>query len=80
MSRRRVLFVCTGNTCRSPMAEALARALARDRGLRHRFGSAGTAAGAGDEASAGAKEAPQALLNGILIKRVALGVEHLLLS
>ena len=28
-----LLFVCTGNTCRSPMAEALARRLAAERGL-----------------------------------------------
>lgn len=30
---RRLLFVCTGNTCRSPMAEVLARAEAERRGL-----------------------------------------------
>lgn len=28
-----VLFVCTGNTCRSPMAEVIARALVAERGL-----------------------------------------------
>ena len=29
----RILLVCTGNTCRSPMAEGIARAVAADRGL-----------------------------------------------
>jgi protein-tyrosine-phosphatase len=29
----RILFVCTGNTCRSPMAAAIARAVAAERGL-----------------------------------------------
>src|SRR5688500_7666389 len=28
-----ILFVCTGNTCRSPLAEALARSIAQRRGL-----------------------------------------------
>ena len=49
----RILFVCTGNTCRSPMAAAL---------LRHRLGeragveiaSAGISAPAGSPASANA--------------------------
>lgn len=40
-----LLFVCTGNTCRSPMAEALARAELDRRGWRHvRVASAGTSA------------------------------------
>ena len=29
----RILFVCTGNTCRSPLAEAITRRLAEERGL-----------------------------------------------
>lgn len=37
---RRVLFVCTGNICRSPMAEYLARAGSSDPSLE--FASAGT--------------------------------------
>ena len=40
----RVLFVCTGNICRSPTAEGVARALATAAGLarRYEFDSAGT--------------------------------------
>lgn len=40
----RILFVCMGNICRSPTAEAVARRMARDAGLdgRVEFDSAGT--------------------------------------
>jgi protein-tyrosine phosphatase len=47
-----LLFVCTGNTCRSPMAEALARRALEERGWSHvRVASAGTAALGGSPAS-----------------------------
>ena len=41
---RQVLFVCTANVCRSPMAEAIFNALAEERGLPWRAQSAGVAA------------------------------------
>ncbi|MEM9166529.1 MAG: Sua5/YciO/YrdC/YwlC family protein [Planctomycetota bacterium] len=53
---RRVLFVCTGNTCRSPMAESIARSLGSSRdyaGLR--------VASAGLSASSGAPMTPDAV-------------------
>jgi len=45
-----VLFVCTGNTCRSPMAEAIARRL----DTTNEYASAGRHAHVGDPAAANA--------------------------
>jgi protein-tyrosine-phosphatase len=50
---RRIVFVCTGNTCRSPLAEVLARSRYADLPLI--FASAGTEAVSGQPASAGAR-------------------------
>lgn len=48
----KILFVCSGNTCRSPLAEGLARKMAAKRGLSHMtFASAGTGALDGGGAS-----------------------------
>lgn len=54
-----LLFVCTGNTCRSPMAAALARHSVRERGWSGvEVASAGVAALAGSPAS---PEVPEVL-------------------
>jgi protein-tyrosine phosphatase len=41
MKKRSVLFVCTGNICRSPTAEAVLRHLAKEEGIELHIQSAG---------------------------------------
>src|SRR5919202_3336982 len=41
---KKILFVCTANICRSPMAEAMFNVLAEEKGLDYQAESAGVAA------------------------------------
>ncbi|OLP66797.1 Low molecular weight protein-tyrosine-phosphatase YwlE [Bacillus pumilus] len=52
-----ILFVCTGNTCRSPMAQALFASIADEKGLRVTVKSAGVYASDSGKASPQAIEA-----------------------
>ena len=47
----KILFVCTGNTCRSPMAEGLAKGISKEFKLDINFLSAGTHAAVGQGAT-----------------------------
>lgn len=55
-----ILFVCTGNICRSPMAEGIARAYAKEHALPYTFRSAGVAACVGNAASTHARDTAKA--------------------
>lgn len=53
MKNHRILFVCLGNICRSPAAEAIFLQMAREQGLNVEVDSAGTSAWhAGEKADA----------------------------
>ncbi|MCI3921427.1 low molecular weight protein arginine phosphatase [Paenibacillus sp. TRM 82003] len=53
---KRILLVCTGNTCRSPMAEALFRSAAQKRGIPVEVKSAGVSALSGQPMAKHAQE------------------------
>jgi protein-tyrosine phosphatase len=64
----RVLFVCLGNICRSPLAEAVFRHKVRERGVEHLFeiDSAGTS-GYHDGAAPDRRSAETALRRGVAL-------------
>lgn len=57
----KILIVCTGNTCRSPMAEGIFKFLLKDKKLDIQVESAGTFALDGDNASGHAVKALESL-------------------
>ncbi|HDR7795517.1 TPA: low molecular weight protein arginine phosphatase [Bacillus luti] len=72
---KRVLFVCTGNTCRSPMAEALLRHHGEG---KFEVQSAGVFAYPGSDASVYAKEA--LIEKGIVIDHASKQINEMLLD
>ena len=68
-----ILFICTGNTCRSPIAEALFRVAAREAGCDARASSAGMSVFAPAPAAVNAARAASELgadLSGHIAKQV----------
>lgn len=63
---KKILFVCTANICRSPMAEAIFNALAEDRGLGFRAESVGVRALKGEPMAPNARAALEEV--GIYVK------------
>ncbi len=54
---KNILFICTANVCRSPMAEAIFNALAEEKGLDWQATSAGVAALEGEDITPNARAA-----------------------
>jgi protein-tyrosine phosphatase len=54
---KRILFICTANICRSPMAEAIFNALVEEKGLDWQATSAGVAALEGEDITPNARAA-----------------------
>jgi protein-tyrosine-phosphatase len=67
--RQKIIFICTGNICRSPVAQFLAERLAREAGLTVATASAGVEAEIGHGMEPGARRA--------LASRGIKGVSHI---
>lgn len=73
-----ILFVCSGNTCRSPMAEGLFRLLAAQSGKQSSAASCGLNAAVGAPASSGAQHAAATCCFSLAGHRAAAVTEALL--